>query len=128
MTIKRLPVPAIAPPSSRFAHGVEVADARRILYVSGQLGVAPDGQLEKGSEAQIERVWLNVLAILKEAGMGPENVVKVNGYLTRREDVRAYREIRDRMLGGVAAAATLVVVTALVIPEATVEIEVVAAA
>jgi enamine deaminase RidA (YjgF/YER057c/UK114 family) len=128
MTIKRLPVPAIAPPSSRFAHGVEVKDAKRVLYVSGQLGVAPDGKLEKGSEAQIERVWRNVLAILEEAGMGPENVVKINGYLTRREDVRAYREIRDRMLGGVAAASTLVVVSALVIPEATVEIEVVAAA
>jgi enamine deaminase RidA (YjgF/YER057c/UK114 family) len=60
--------------------------------------------------------------------MGPANIVKVNGYLTRREDVRAYRDIRDRMLGGVETASTLVMVSALVIPEATVEIEVVAAA
>lgn len=128
MAIEKLSVPAIAPPSSRFAHGVAVEGAGRILYVSGQLGVAPDGALEKGSEAQIERCWRNVLAILAEAGMGPANIVKVNGYLTRRDDVRAYRDIRDRMLGGVETASTLVVVSALVIPEAVAEIEVVATA
>lgn len=128
MHIRRHRVSAIAPPSSRFAHGVEAEDHSRTLYVSGQLGVAPDGTLAKGAEAQIERCWLNVLAVLAEAGMGPANLVKVTGFLVRPQDVRAYREIRDRLLGGIETASTLVIVAGLVMPDALVEIEAVAVA
>jgi len=128
MHIHRHRVPAVAPPSSRFAHGIEAEGHTRTLYVSGQLGVAPDGALAKSAEAQIERCWLNVLAVLADAGMGPANLVKVTGFLTRREDVRAYRDIRDHLLGGIETASTLVIVAGLVLPDALVEIEAIAVA
>ncbi|MFQ5774731.1 MAG: RidA family protein [Kiloniellaceae bacterium] len=118
----------IAPPFSRYSQAVEAPGAARWLFVSGQVGVAPDGSLAEGAAAQMEAAWRNVLAILSAAGMGAGDLVKVNSYLTRAEDIGLYREVRERMIPGVAPASTLVVVGALAHPDWLVEIEAVAAA
>ena len=47
--------------------------------------------------------------------------------LTRAEDIAAYRQIRDRMLGNVAPASTLMIVAGLAAPELLIEVEGVAA-
>jgi enamine deaminase RidA (YjgF/YER057c/UK114 family) len=119
---------AIAPAFSRYSLGVEAPAAARWLYVSGQVGVAPDGAFADGPEAQMETAWRNVLAILDSAGMAPGDLVKVNAYLTRAEDTGLYRQVRDRMLAGAEPASTLIVITALAHPDWLVEIEAVAAA
>ena len=119
---------AIAAAFSRYSLGVEAPGPARWLYVSGQVGVAPDGAFAAGPEAQMEAAWRNVLAILESAGMGPGDLVKVNAYLTRAEDTGLYREVRDRMLAGAAPASTLLVISALAHPDWLVEIEAVAAA
>ncbi len=119
---------AIAPAFSRYSLGVEAPGAARWLFVSGQVGVEPDGRFAVGPEAQMEAAWRNVLAILESAGMGPGDLVKVNAYLTRAEDTGLYREVRGRMLAGAEPASTLIVISALAHPDWLVEIEVVAAA
>ena len=119
---------SIAPPFSTYSPGMEVPAEARWLYISGQVGVEPDGSIPEDAEAQMESVWRNLLAILGSAGMGPHDLVKVNGYITRAEDVGLYRRVRERMIPGAEPASTLVVVTALVQPEMVVEIEAVAAA
>ena len=118
----------IAPAFSRYSLGVEAPAAARWLYVSGQVGVTPDGSFADGPEAQMEAAWRNVLAILDSAGMGAGDLVKVTAYLTRAEDIGFYREVRDRMLGGAEPASTLIVISALAHPDWLVEIEAVAAA
>ncbi len=118
---------AIAPAFSRYSLGVEAPGQARWLYVSGQVGVAPDGAFADGPEAQMETAWHNVLAILDSAGMAPGDLVKVNAYLTRAEDTGLYRQVRDRMLAGAEPASTLIVITALAHPDWLVEIEAVAA-
>ena len=118
---------SIAPPFSNYAHGVEAPGAARWLYISGQVGVTPDGALAEGAEAQMEQTWRNLLAILAETGMGPENLVKVTSLLTRREDIGLSRQVRERMLGGVQTAATMMIVAGLAHPDWLVEIEAVAA-
>ncbi len=118
---------AIAAAFSSYSLGVEASAQARWLYVSGQVGVAPDGAVAVGPEAQMETAWRNVLAILESAGMGPGDLVKVNAYLTRAEDTGLYREVRDRMLAGAEPASTLIVITALAHPDWLVEIEAVAA-
>ncbi len=118
----------IAPAFSRYSLGVEAPAAARWLYVSGQVGVTPDGSFADGPEAQMEAAWRNVLAILESAGMGAGDLVKVTAYLTRAEDIGFYREVRDRMLGGAEPASTLLVISALAHPDWLVEIEAVAAA
>ena len=117
----------IAATFSQYAHGVETPEQARWLHVSGQVGVLPDGSLAEGPVAQMEQCWRNILAILESAGMGGADVVKVTAYLTQPEDVKFYREIRDRMLNGVETASTLVIVAGLAHPDWRVEIEVIAA-
>ena len=74
-------------PLSNYAHGVEVPPGARWLYVSGQVGIAPDGKTGKSFEEQADIAWTNLLAVLKSAGMGAADLVKVTTYLTRREEI-----------------------------------------
>ena len=117
----------VVAPFSRYSHAAEVPPNARWLYVSGQVGVGPDGQLAPSPEGQIEQAFRNVLAVLEDAGMGPRDIVKVNVFLTRPEDVPPYREIRDRLLQGAAPASTLLIVPGLAREEWLVEVEAVAA-
>ena len=118
----------IAPAFSNYSLGVEASAGARWLHVSGQVGVAPDGGLAEGPEAQMETAFQNILAILGSAGMGPHDLVKVTVLLTRSEDIGLYRQVRDRMLAGATPASTLLVISALANPDWLVEIEAIAAA
>lgn len=114
----------IAPPASDYSHGVVVpAAARRRLIVAGQIGLEPDGNLAAGFEAQMERCWLNLFAVLEAAGMTKRDLAKYTVFVTRPDVTAAYREMRDRMLEGHAPPATYVVVAGLASPELLVEIE-----
>ncbi|MHA1151229.1 MAG: RidA family protein [Alphaproteobacteria bacterium] len=118
----------IAAAFSSYSLAVEVPAQARWLHLSGQVGVAPDGGLAQGPEAQMETAFRNILAILNSAGMGPHDLVRVTVFLTRREDVGLYRQVRDRMLAGATPASTLLVVSGLADPGWLVEIEAIAAA
>ena len=128
MSLTRHVPPAIAAPFGGYSHAVEVPAGMRQLHVSGQVGVAPDGTLATGTEAQCARAFDNLLAILAGAGMGLDDIVKIDVYLTRPDDVAAYRAVRDRVLEGRRPASTLLVVSALADPRWLVEIQMTAAA
>jgi enamine deaminase RidA (YjgF/YER057c/UK114 family) len=113
---------SVAKPGS-YHHGVEVAANARWLYVSGQLGMTPDGKLREGTAAQAEQAWANILNILKAAGMGAEDLVKITTFITNPADVAVVRTAREKALGNVRAASTLLVVQGLASPEYRVEIE-----
>jgi enamine deaminase RidA (YjgF/YER057c/UK114 family) len=118
---------SIAPPAGTYSHAIEVPPGARWLHVSGQVGIAPDGNLGKDVAEQSRIVWDNILAILAEAGMGLEDVVKVTAYLTDEADLPAYAEARAGVLGDARPCSTLVIVPALVKPEWKVEVDIVAA-
>ncbi|MDR3326941.1 MAG: Rid family detoxifying hydrolase [Prevotellaceae bacterium] len=55
----------------------QAIEANGTLYISGQLPVnSKDGYVPETIEAQVEQCFVNIYAILKEAGYGFENVVK----------------------------------------------------
>lgn len=118
---------SVAPPFSNYAHAVEAPGNARWLYVSGQLGVTRDGSVPEDFAGQAEQAFRNVIAILEEAGMGVEDIVRVNSYLTDAADIADYRGIRDRMLENHATASTMLVISALAAPQFKIEIEAVAA-
>jgi len=66
-----------------YSHGTEVAAGSRMLFVSGQFGVAPDGGLPAEFREQAMLAMANVESLLAAAGMTKSNLVKVNYYLTR---------------------------------------------
>jgi enamine deaminase RidA (YjgF/YER057c/UK114 family) len=117
----------ISAPFSAYSHAVEIPPAARMLYVSGQLGVAPDGSVPDDFAGQADQAFRNVLAILEEAGMAAHDLVRVNTYLTDSANIGGYREIRDRHLAGHEAASTMIVISALAQPRFRIEVEAVAA-
>ena len=55
----------------------QAVELNGVLYLSGQLPVNPEtGEIPQGIEAQTKQSLNNIMAILKEAGLGPNNVVK----------------------------------------------------
>jgi 2-iminobutanoate/2-iminopropanoate deaminase len=72
-----------------------------LLFVSGQIPLDPaSGALIGGAiEEQTEQVLKNIMAILKEAKMGPENVVKTTVFLTDLADFPRMNEVYERHLG-----------------------------
>ena len=71
------------------------------MFLSGQIPMDPQtNQLVEGDiEAQTERVLKNLMAVLKEAKMGPENVVKTTVFLADLADFAKMNEVYARYLG-----------------------------
>ena len=110
-----------------YSQGVEVPPNARWLFIAGQLGVNLDGKVAGDSKAQVERAWQNVLALLADADMGPEDLVRVNVYITDPEDVELNRSAWQRISKAGGPAITMVTVKRLSHPDWTVEVEAVAA-
>jgi 2-iminobutanoate/2-iminopropanoate deaminase len=125
--LKKLNPSAISAPLGAYTHAIEVAPGARVIHISGQVGVLPDGSVAQGIEAQLACAWRNILAILADAGMGPGDIVKVTTYLTRAEDFKVHPRIRAQFLGEARPTATAVCVSALAAPEFLCEIEAIAA-
>jgi enamine deaminase RidA (YjgF/YER057c/UK114 family) len=106
---------------------VEVAPGARLVFCSGQLGIAPDDALPDDAERQAERCFENIRAVLGEGGLGFSDIVRINAFVTRREDMAAYMKVRDRLVGDPPPASTLMIVSGFSRPEFLVEVEVVAA-
>jgi enamine deaminase RidA (YjgF/YER057c/UK114 family) len=115
-----------APPSG-YANGI--AARGRLVFVAGQVGWNPAtcGFESDDFAAQTAQALRNVAAVLREAGAGPEHVVRMTWYLTdkaaylaaRRDIGRAWREVMGRHYPAMAA----VVVAALIEDRALIEIE-----
>jgi enamine deaminase RidA (YjgF/YER057c/UK114 family) len=126
--IKLLQPPGWAPPKG-YANGV--AARGTMVFVGGQVGWNAQQQFE--SDDFIEQTGLalrNIVAILREAGAGPEHMVRMTWYVTDRDEYnRRLRELgpvyRDAM-GRNFPAMTCVQVAALVEARAKIEIEVTA--
>jgi len=128
ISIRHDPFPVAEPYRGIYSHGVETRAGARILHVSGQIGVAPDGQLPPDFHGQCRQALANVASILGAANMRLADIVKMNFYLVRREDMSALVEVRKEILDGVRPAITTLFVAGLVSPDWLVEVDVVACA
>jgi enamine deaminase RidA (YjgF/YER057c/UK114 family) len=115
-------------PFSNYAQAIQIAPGARYLFVSGQVGVDPSGRISDSPEEQHHLAWANVLGILKAAGMDHRNIVDARVFITDRAHIGLYRQVRDEVLKGHKAAATLLVVAGLADPRLVMEVTVIAAA
>jgi enamine deaminase RidA (YjgF/YER057c/UK114 family) len=125
--LRRIIPDVISPPLANYSHGIEVPPDARWLYVSGQLGIGPDGSVPGTFAAQAETCFANLLAILREAGMGTRDLVRLNTYLVDPDDLGAYMAVRDRHVAKPPPASTLLIVRALARSQFKIEIDAVAA-
>lgn len=98
--------------------------AGRHVHVAGTAPVPPDG----GSVAddvyeQARRCLEIILSALREAGAGPEHVVRTRTFLVDAQDWREVGRAHGEVFGEVRPASTMVVVTGFIDPAWKVEIE-----
>ncbi len=98
-----------APAVGGYAQAIETIDARRFLFVSGQVPVGQDGKVPSAFGDQCRQAWSNVEAQLRAAGMSLDNLVKVTTFLGDRRFGLENRQIRQAVLGDRRIASTVVV-------------------
>ena len=123
---------ALGAPPRFYSHAVSIAGPAKLVYVSGQVSWGADGKVVGAGDmrAQCEQVFKNLSNVLRDAGAGWNDVIKMNGYMVgiNAGNVAAYREVRSGYLKAKELpASTLVGVTSLVQPELLLEVEVLAA-
>ncbi len=126
MTVHRTLLPEGWPRPRGYSNGI-VASGRFVL-TGGVVGWDEREQFVSGTLAgQFRQVLANTLAILAEAGAGPQHVARMTWYVTSVADYRdelkeigaAWRELMGRNFPAIA----VVEVAALVEPAARIEIE-----
>jgi 2-iminobutanoate/2-iminopropanoate deaminase len=111
------------------SHYTDAVKARGLLFVSGIVPVDAAGKLvgEGDVAEQARQVFRNMELVLRAAGCGFADVVKVTLFLLNVDDRPAINPVRMEFFGGARPASTLVEVSALAVPGALLEIEAVAA-
>jgi 2-iminobutanoate/2-iminopropanoate deaminase len=126
--LNQIETDAAPKPFSNYAQAIEIAPGARYLFIAGQVGADPSGRIPDSPEEQHRLAWANVLGILKAAGMDHRNIVDARVFITDRAQIGLYRQVRDEVLKGHKAAATLLVVAGLAEPRLVMEVTVIAAA
>ena len=129
MRLVRMNPDTIAPPIGSYSHAVRVESGDAAwIYASGQVALDAEGHLvgQGDLRAQTEQVFENLARVLEANGATFEHVVKIQTFLTTLEDLAGSREVRARYLPAEPPASTAVQVVALLLPEALIEIDLVA--
>jgi 2-iminobutanoate/2-iminopropanoate deaminase len=119
--------PTTVPGSPFYSQGIDVRDAGRLVFVSGQVGITATGEIGEGIEAQAAQAVANLNAVLEEAGLTSADLAKLTIYLTDPADVEPFMGAVGGTLPDPPPATTLLIVNGLASPELRVEIEAVAA-
>src|SRR5262245_10636773 len=118
--------PAGYPPNPIYSQGMLVEAPKRTLYVSGQVGIGPDGQPADGIGAQTTAAIAGVNAVLATAGMSTKNIVKLTIYLSDESHLPGFMQAAGGTLPTPPPATTLLIVKALAMPQLLIEIEAIA--
>ncbi len=96
--IARVSPATMAPPGGHYSHAVA---AGGLVFVSGQLPIAPDGTklVDASFEAQARQVLDNVAHALKAAGSAIDRLVQVRVYVTEIESWPAFNALYAEWAG-----------------------------
>lgn len=79
----------------------QAVEIDQLVYTSGQLGIDPaTGELAQGVEAQTRQSLENVKAILAEAGLGMESIIKTLVFVQNMGDFAAVNKIYAEYIHG----------------------------
>ena len=119
----------VAAPMGTYSQAVRIETGDAVwIHVSGQIAIDREGNLVGPGDlrAQTRQVFENLKAILEANGATFGDAVKIGTYLTTLDDLAAMREVRSEYLTSDPPASTAVQVVALVVPDALIEIDLVA--
>ena len=113
-------------PLGLYSHTVSVPEGTELLFISGQLGVRPDGSTPSSIEEQADQVFSNIVALLRAHDLAPIDLIKLTTFMVVGQDGNAVRAARLKHLGSHRPASTAVFVSQLVDPAWLVEVEAIA--
>ena len=125
MAVQRMNPPTIAPPGG-YSHVVRDGNT---VYIAGQVARDKDGRTIGVGDgaAQTEQVFKNLQAALASVGGTMSDMVKLNVFMTHREDIPAYRTVRGKyMQDDHLPVSTLVLCSGLADPDFRIEAEAIA--
>ncbi|MEO6919050.1 MAG: RidA family protein [Collimonas sp.] len=99
MTIKRYGVEGGSGTGGQHLPFARAVEADGWLYVSGQVAMVDGEVIDGGIVAQSHKTIQNVLAILKEAGYGPEHVVRCGVWLDDTRDFQSFNRVFKEYFG-----------------------------
>ena len=123
--LKMLNNPALQPPVG-YSHAVSATGIGSLLFISGQVGVAPDGTVPASVAEQTKLAFANVKAMLAQAGMDATNIAKLTIYLTDPNHLGEFMQGAAGAMPAEPPAATLLIVKGLAAPNLLIEIEAIA--
>ena len=111
-------------PFGNYSHGI-LNSKNGLLMTSGQLGINLDGSIPTSFSEQTNICFSNIFSIIKEAAFGPEDILRLNTFLTDRKNLNEYMKIRDKFFSNISVkpASTVVIVSGFTKEEFLVEIE-----
>ena len=123
--MNRVLLPEGWPRPKGYSNGI--AATGELVFVAGQIGWDTEGRFPDGFAAQFRQTLDNTLAVLAEAGAGPEHIVRMTWYVVdKAEYLAALRDIgavwRER-IGPHYPAMAVVEVKGLIEDAARIEIE-----
>lgn len=118
---------AVHAPLGLYSHTVVVPAGTRLLFISGQVGVRPDGSTGETIGEQADQTFANIVSLLRAHGLETSNIIKLTTFMVAGQDGEAVRNARRKHLGSHRPASTAVYVSQLVDPRWLVEVEAVAA-
>lgn len=86
-------------PAGGYVQAMEVSNASRLLFISGQVPDTVDGRTPEDFAEQARLIWQNLIAQLTAADMTLDNLVKVTFFLSDRKYIDGYRKVRQEVLG-----------------------------
>lgn len=114
-------------PLGLYSHTVSVPEGTELIFVSGQLGVRPDGSTPTTMAEQADQVFANIITLLRSRGLEASDIIKLTTFMVAGQDGQAVRNARLKHLGSHRPASTAVYVSQLVDPAWFVEVDAVAA-
>ncbi len=125
MSVERSNPSALANPPG-YSHVVKDGTT---IYVAGQVARNSEGQTVGVGDfsAQAEQVFNNVRAALRSVGSDMNSIMKLNVFMTHREDIPAYRVVRAKFVpDDDLPVSTLILCSGLADPDFRLEVEVIA--
>ena len=115
-------IPGLSPPLSHYCDAVRFGN---LLFISGIVALDDKQKVIGGDDAaaQTEAIFQIMARVLKAAGAGFEDVLKVTVLLTDINDRGKINPVRQKYFGATRPASTLFEVSKLAVPGLKVEIE-----
>ncbi len=125
MAVERSNPTALANPAG-YSHVVKDG---KTVYVAGQVARNSEGKTVGVGDfsAQAEQVFKNIQGALESVGSDMSRIMKLNVFMTHREDIPAYRVARPKFVPDDALpVSTLILCSGLADPDFRIEVEVIA--